>query len=67
MCAVAISFARQRRLFFGVGVEKGGGVVNGVRFFTSPTCHHAPDVYASMAETESAAVLRNFFRERREP
>jgi len=67
MCAGAISFARLRRLYFGAGDEKGGGVVNGVRFFTSPTCHHAPDVYAGMAETESAAVLRNFFGERREP
>lgn len=67
MCAGAISFARLRRLYFGVGDEKGGGVVNGVRFFASPTCHHAPDVYAGMAETESATVLRNFFGERREP
>jgi tRNA(Arg) A34 adenosine deaminase TadA len=67
MCAGAISFARLRRLYFGAGDEKGGGVVNGVRFFTSPTCHHAPDVYAGMAEVESATVLRNFFGERREP
>jgi tRNA(Arg) A34 adenosine deaminase TadA len=67
MCAGAISFARLRRLYFGAGDEKGGAIVNGVRFFSSPTCHHAPDVYAGMAETESAAVLRNFFGERREP
>ena len=66
MCAGAISFARLRRLYFGAGDEKGGAVVNGVRFFTSPTCHHAPDVYAGLAETESAAILRNFFGDRRE-
>jgi tRNA(Arg) A34 adenosine deaminase TadA len=66
MCAGAISFARLRRLYFGAGDEKGGAVVNGVRFFASPTCHHAPDVYAGLAETESAAILRNFFGDRRE-
>jgi tRNA(Arg) A34 adenosine deaminase TadA len=66
MCAGAISFARLRRLYFGAGDEKGGAVINGVRFFSSPTCHHAPDVYAGMAEIESAAVLRSFFGERRE-
>jgi tRNA(Arg) A34 adenosine deaminase TadA len=66
MCAGAISFARLRRLYFGAADEKGGAVVNGVRFFASPTCHHAPDVYAGMAEVESASVLRIFFEERRE-
>jgi tRNA(Arg) A34 adenosine deaminase TadA len=66
MCAGAISFARLRRLYFGACDVKGGAVVNGVRFFTSPTCHHAPDVYAGLAETESAAILRNFFGDRRE-
>lgn len=66
MCAGAISFARLRRLYFGAGDEKGGAVVNGVRFFASPTCHHSPDVYAGMAEVESATMLRSFFEERRE-
>ncbi|TIM38597.1 nucleoside deaminase [Mesorhizobium sp.] len=67
MCAGAISFARLRRLYFGAADEKGGAVVNGVRFFASPTCHHAPDIYAGMAEREAALLLKDFFRERREP
>lgn len=66
MCAGAISFSRLRRLYFGAGDEKGGAVVNGVRFFSSPTCHHAPDIYAGMAEVESAALLKAFFEQRRE-
>jgi tRNA(Arg) A34 adenosine deaminase TadA len=66
MCAGAISFARLRRLYFGAGDEKGGAVINGVRFFSSPTCHHTPDIYTGMAEVEAAAVLRDFFEERRE-
>jgi tRNA(adenine34) deaminase len=65
MCAAAISFARIRRLYFGAADEKGGAVVSGVRFFASPTCHHVPEVYAGMAETQSADLLRGFFRERR--
>ncbi len=67
MCAGAISFARLRRLYFGAADEKGGAVANGVRFFASPTCHHAPDIYSGMAEKEAALLLKDFFRERREP
>ncbi len=65
MCAGAISFARLRRLYFGAGDEKGGAVVNGGRFFASPTCHHAPDVYPGIGESEASALLRDFFRDRR--
>lgn len=66
MCAAAISFARIRRLYFGAVDIKGGGVVSGVRFFNAPTCHHAPDVYSGLAETESAEMLRSFFQARRD-
>ena len=66
MCAAAISFARLRRLYFGATDDKGGAVVSGGRFFAQPTCHHVPDVYAGIGETESAAVLRDFFRDRRD-
>ena len=48
----AISFARIRRLYFGAVDEKGGAVVSGVRFFASPTCHHAPEVYPGIGEIE---------------
>jgi len=65
MCAGAISFARLRRLYFGAVDDKGGAVASGPRFFTQPTCHHAPDVYAGIAEVESAALLKAFFRDRR--
>ena len=65
MCAGAISFARLRRLYFGAVDEKGGAVVSGPRFFSSPTCHHAPEVYSGMGETEAGELLRAFFRARR--
>jgi tRNA(adenine34) deaminase len=65
MCAGAISFARIRRLYYGAADPKGGGVESGVRFFASPTCHHAPEVYSAVGETESAKLLRDFFQARR--
>ena len=65
MCAAAISFARIRRLYYGAEDAKGGGVDHGGRFYTQPTCHHAPEVYAGLGETDAAAVLRDFFGERR--
>ncbi len=66
MCAAAISFARIRRLYYGAEDPKGGGVDHGGRFYAQPTCHHAPDVYSGISEGEAAAILRQFFRERRE-
>jgi tRNA(adenine34) deaminase len=65
MCAAAISFARLRRLYFGAEDPKGGAVVSGARLYTLPTCHHAPEIYGGFGEAEAAALLKDFFRERR--
>lgn len=65
MCAAAISFARIRRLYYGAVDPKGGAVESGVRFFSSPTCHHKPEVYGGIQEARSAELLRGFFKERR--
>jgi tRNA(adenine34) deaminase len=65
MCAAALAFARIRRLYYGAADPKGGAVESGVRFFSSPTCHHRPEVYGGMAEQEAAALLRDFFAARR--
>jgi tRNA(Arg) A34 adenosine deaminase TadA len=65
MCAAAISFARIRRLYFAAGDPKGGAVEHGVRFFSSPTCHHAPEIYGGIRESEASQLLRAFFAERR--
>ncbi len=66
MCAAAMSFARIRRLYFGAADPKGGAVENGVRFFSSPTCHHRPEVYGGINESECAVLLKEFFQARRE-
>ncbi len=65
MCAAAISFARIRKLVFGAYDPKGGGVEHGGRFYSQPTCHHAPEVVGGVNETESVTLLRDFFKERR--
>jgi tRNA(adenine34) deaminase len=65
MCAAAISFARLRRLYFGAGDPKGGGVEHGARIFSQPTCHHAPEVYGGIEEVRAGALLREFFESRR--
>src|SRR3954466_11616030 len=65
MCAAAVSFARIRRLYYGAADAKGGAVDSGVRFFASPTCHHVPEVYSSVGESEAARLLREFFKARR--
>lgn len=65
MCAGAISLARIRRLYFGAEDAKGGAVEHGPRFFSQPTCHHAPEVYGGFRESEAAGLLRDFFRARR--
>lgn len=65
MCAAAMSFARIRRLYYGAADPKGGAVDNGVRFFSSATCHHRPEVFGGMGESDAAVLLRDFFNARR--
>jgi len=65
MCAAAMAFARIRRLYFGAVDPKGGAVEHGVRFFSSPTCHHRPEVYGGINESECAGLLLDFFAARR--
>jgi tRNA(adenine34) deaminase len=65
MCAGALSFARIRRLYYGAPDPKGGAVDNGPCFFSQPTCHHAPEVYGGIRESEAGEMLRAFFAARR--
>lgn len=65
MCAAAIAFARIRRLYYGAEDAKQGAVDNGPRFFASPACHHAPEVYGHLGESEAADLMKRFFAARR--
>ena len=66
MCAGAIALARIRRLYYGAADPKGGAVEHGPRFFSQPTCHHRPEIYAGIGDGEAGEMLRNFFRARRD-
>ncbi|MEE6207665.1 MAG: nucleoside deaminase [Alphaproteobacteria bacterium] len=65
MCAAAISFARIRKLYFGAEDIKGGAVINGVKFYEAPTCHHKPETESGIMAEECAAVLKDFFKTKR--
>jgi len=66
MCAAAISFARIARLYYGAEDPKSGGVAHGARVFAHRQCHHAPEVYDGIGAAEAAALLTEFFRDRRD-
>ena len=39
--------------------------LHGARVFSQPTCHHRPEVYGGIRESEAAGLLRTFFGEKR--
>jgi tRNA(Arg) A34 adenosine deaminase TadA len=65
MCAQAASFFRVRRVVFGAYDPKGGGVEHGARVFETAGALHRPEIVGGVRETEAAALLREFFYERR--
>ena len=65
MCAGATSFARIRRLYYGASDEKSGAVESGVKYYNSETCHHKPEVYSGILETECSLLLKEFFSQKR--
>lgn len=65
MCAAAISFMRIAHLYFAAPDSKGGAVINGVRFFDAPTCHHKPSVDYGILQEEASFLMKDFFRKKR--
>src|SRR6195952_4263876 len=65
MCAGAIVHARIAKVYYAAPDPKGGAVEHGARVFEQEQCLHRPEVYSGMGESESAELLRGFFRERR--
>jgi len=67
MCAGAIVHARVRRVVYGATDPKGGAA--GSVFDLLPTDHrfnHRVEIEGGLLESECAALLRDFFRQRRE-
>jgi len=65
MCAAAASFARIKKIVIGATDEKGGAVLNGVRFFESKTCHFSPEIVSGVMADVSSKMLKEFFLQKR--
>ena len=65
MCAGAIVHARIARLYYAAPDPKGGAVEHGARVFEQRQCLHRPEIYSGVGESESAELLRSFFRAKR--
>ena len=63
MCAGAIAHVRLRRVYFAAEDVKAGAVENGVRLFSQPTCHHAPEVIGGIG---AISVFKAVYIDRRE-
>jgi len=65
MCAQAISFARIKNLHFAAEDKKSGGVLNGPKIFESSSCHHKPEIYSGICESDSLYLMQKFFKSKR--
>ena len=65
MCAAAISLARFRRVYFGAYDPKSGGVEHGAKIFSASSCHHKPEIYGGIMESQCSKLLSDFFASKR--
>ena len=65
MCASAIALARISQVYYAASDIKFGAVENGVRIFSSTSCHHKPEIYSGISEEESKKLMQSFFRNKR--
>lgn len=65
MCAGAIVLARVPRVFYGASDPKAGAAGSVLDVLDEPSLNHRPQVEAGLLAEESAALLRDFFGERR--
>jgi tRNA(adenine34) deaminase len=65
MCAAALVHARVRRVVFGAWDPRAGGAGSVVNVFALPTLNHRVDVFGGVLMEECAALLQEFFTQRR--
>jgi tRNA(adenine34) deaminase len=65
MCAGAIVLARVPRVVFGAHDPKAGAAGSVLDVLAEPRFNHRPEVETGLLADESAALLRDFFAERR--
>ena len=62
---VSLPWNRLRRLTFGAGDPKSGGGEHGAKVFEHATRHHKPEVGGGVNGTDAAALLQDFFKDKR--
>ena len=67
MCAGAIIHARIARLVYGADDPKAGAAGSVLEVINHPQLNHQMEVTAGILADECGELLRNFFRERRQP
>ena len=65
MCAGAMIHARLARLVYGASDPKAGAAGSVLEVLNHPRLNHQMEVTAGVMQDESAALLREFFRQRR--
>lgn len=66
MCAGALVHTRVSRVIFGCADPVAGAAGSVINLLQMPTLNHRCDIAAGVLENECAAILRDFFRERRD-
>jgi tRNA(adenine34) deaminase len=65
MCAGAIVHVRLRRVIFGCVDERGGAAGGSMNLLQMPTLNHRCEITAGVLQDECGALLKSFFRLRR--
>jgi tRNA(adenine34) deaminase len=66
MCAGAIVHTRIRRLIFGCPDKSAGAAGSIMNLLQMPTLNHRCEITSGVSQRECAAILQNFFRQRRD-
>lgn len=66
MCAGALVHTRVSRVIFGCADPAAGAAGSVINLLQLPTLNHRCDIAAGVLENECAAILKDFFRERRD-
>jgi len=66
MCAGALVHTRIKRVIFGCADPAAGAVGSVINLLQMPTWNHRCDIASGVLASECAAILRGFFRERRD-
>src|SRR5713101_133425 len=66
MCAGALVHTRVRRVIFGCADPAAGAAGSVINLLQMPTLNHRCDIAAGVLESECGAILKDFFRERRD-